>query len=291
MAPKERANGVLSGVIDIELTNRCNAHCGFCPRDLTPHQGLMTRDVLRQSLARVVEMRDGAQSCWPDCREISFCGLGDQLLHPEVAPFVRATRDAGFEVAVNTNGALLNAHRAELLLDAGVTRLFVNAGEIDGAYDELYGLPFERVSENVRRFAEMAEGRCELYVVLVDHRHDPRHVDEIEAFWRRQGVRRFYRLDLLNRAGALQFEDMDYERYAQYAEARALLATRGVAHGCLAPLVFPFIGYDGNYYLCGSDWQKEVPVGNVFDHAILEVVPRKIAHVRSHDPICAAVQP
>ena len=28
--------------IDFEVTNRCNASCHFCPRDRTPHQGLMS---------------------------------------------------------------------------------------------------------------------------------------------------------------------------------------------------------------------------------------------------------
>ena len=35
--------------IDIEITNRCNAKCHFCPRDATPHQGLMTTEVFDQT--------------------------------------------------------------------------------------------------------------------------------------------------------------------------------------------------------------------------------------------------
>ena len=93
-------------IVDIELTNRCNAHCGFCPRDATPHQGLMAPDVLEQAVARVVEVREQAASNWPNCHGVSFCGLGDQLLHPQVTRYVRAVRDAGLEVAVNTNGAV-----------------------------------------------------------------------------------------------------------------------------------------------------------------------------------------
>ena len=44
--------------VDIELTNRCNAKCHFCPRDQTPHEGLMSRAVFDRSLARAVEFRD-----------------------------------------------------------------------------------------------------------------------------------------------------------------------------------------------------------------------------------------
>ena len=43
--------------VDIELTNRCNAKCHFCPRDQTPHEGLMSPEVFDQSLLRAVEYR------------------------------------------------------------------------------------------------------------------------------------------------------------------------------------------------------------------------------------------
>ena len=47
--------------LDIEPTNRCNADCYFCPRDQTPHQGLMTVEVFDQSLSRAVEYREIAR--------------------------------------------------------------------------------------------------------------------------------------------------------------------------------------------------------------------------------------
>jgi MoaA/NifB/PqqE/SkfB family radical SAM enzyme len=280
------SENLLEGIVDIELTNRCNAHCGFCPRDQTPHQGLMEHEVFAQAVARVVEVREQAHSFWEGCRGVAFCGLGDQLLHPDLARHVRSVRDAGLEIDVNTNGALLDEERGRQLLDAGVTRVLVNAGEIGAAYEPLYRLPFERVRENVRRFAAMSEGRCTLYVVLVDHARDQNHVDEVARFWRTQGVDHFLRLDLLNRAGTLEYDDMDYQRFPQQQEARERLAATGTPHACHAPFQFPFIGYDGKYYLCSSDWKKEVSFGTVFEHSILEIVRQKYEYLLSQEPIC-----
>jgi MoaA/NifB/PqqE/SkfB family radical SAM enzyme len=245
----------------------------------------MTPLVFEQALARVIELDDVAD---PHLRakEVSFCGLGDQLLNPEVARYVRATRDTGVVVSVNTNAALLDEARGGRLLDAGVTRVFVNAGEVGDAYEAVYGLPFERVQRNVSRFASMAEGRCELYVVLVDHGRDPRRVHEVERFWRDQGVTRFFRLDLLNRGGTLELEGMDFERAPEHAEAVERLEAAGSAYGCMAAFAFPFIGYDGQYYLCSSDWEKATSIGDVFSHSILEVVERKYELVRSRQPVC-----
>ena len=42
--------------VDIELTNRCNAKCHFCPRDQTPHEGLMSPEVFDQSLVQELDL-------------------------------------------------------------------------------------------------------------------------------------------------------------------------------------------------------------------------------------------
>ena len=279
--------GQILGVVDVELTNRCNAHCSFCPREHTPHQGLMAPDVLDQAVARVIELRDGTDDPWPDAGGISFCGLGDQLLNPHVADFVAKVRGAGLDVTVNTNAALLDEERGQRLLDADVTAVCINAGELGARYEEVYGLSFDRLAANLRRFVDASADRCQVYVVLVDHGRDTDHVDEVEAFWRDLGIFRFMKFDLINRAGSLSAETHDLSGRAQYAEAKERLAANGAVAGCRAPFHFPFIGYDGEYYLCSSDWKKQASVGNVFDHSILSVVPAKFELVNDEHSICA----
>ena len=103
--------GLMSFSIDIEPTNRCNAKCHFCPRDQTPHQGLMSPEVFAQSLRRAAEYRDLALEKLGEDVGISLCGLGEPLLNRHTPEFVRQARDAGFEVAMSSNGALLNEDR------------------------------------------------------------------------------------------------------------------------------------------------------------------------------------
>ena len=45
---------------------------------------------------------------------------------------------------------------------------------------------------------------------------------------------------------------------------------------CGAPFGYLFIGYDGQYYLCCSDWKKETPMGSVFDESFLSVTEKKL---------------
>ena len=55
---------------------------------------------------------------------------------------------------------------------------------------------------------------------------------------------------------------------------------------CPAPFFHLFIGWDGQYYLCSHDWQKEVPFGSVFDTSFAEITAAKLASVHSGKPIC-----
>ncbi|MBK8289162.1 MAG: hypothetical protein IPK95_11455 [Cellvibrionales bacterium] len=47
--------------IDVELTNRCNATCDFCPREKTPKQGFMSMEVFEQTVRRIQELGSHAQ--------------------------------------------------------------------------------------------------------------------------------------------------------------------------------------------------------------------------------------
>jgi MoaA/NifB/PqqE/SkfB family radical SAM enzyme len=247
----------------------------------------MVPEVFEACVHRVIELREqlGPQRHRPD---VSFCGLGEQLLNPKTASFVHRLRTHDVAVAVNTNGAMLDERRARALLDADVSQVFVNGGELTDGYEQTYGMSFERVDENVTRFVELAGDRCAIYIVLVNHRRDLRHLSKVRRHWKSRGVTRFFQLDLLNRAGSLHYDDMAYESLGADIDerARALLDRTGHRHACRAPFDFPFIGYDGSYYLCSSDWQKEVAVGHVYEHSMMDIIGQKLEHVVTRDPIC-----
>src|SRR5262245_9418007 len=163
--------------IDIELTNRCNALCGFCPRDAMPEQGFMRGDVFEQSLARAVEFRAVARGLpTPLDASVVFCGTGEPLVHRNTEQYVRRVRDAGLACEVSTNGSLLSHERAVALLEAGLQWINVNVSDLGADYDRMYGLPFTRTRENVERFIALARGRCVVCIIIVDHRRDEAHL-------------------------------------------------------------------------------------------------------------------
>jgi MoaA/NifB/PqqE/SkfB family radical SAM enzyme len=272
--------------IDIELTNRCNADCYFCPRDATPHQGLMSEEVFDHTLVRARQIRDRNTANDPTMETVvSFCGLGEPLLHKQAAEFIGRTVDAGFATALSSNASLLDERRGQALLDAGLSNVYINVGERDDDYVDIYKLPFEKTRDNIVRFAEMAKGRCGVIIVLVDHRQDKVHLAAMEQYWRDLGMTGFATFDIMNRGGALFVDHMQYESRPELATARSMIAARQGEALCALPFFSTFVGYDGNIYLCCSDWKKEAVVANVLDDASTYDAA-KMDYVAGREPVC-----
>jgi MoaA/NifB/PqqE/SkfB family radical SAM enzyme len=272
--------------IDIEPTNRCNAKCHFCPRDQTPHEGLMQPEVFEQSLIRALEYRDLARERLGGETVLSLCGLGEPLLNRHTVDFARQAVDAGFEVTLSTNASLLTEERGERLLEAGLHNMFINVGDEGAEYDDVYRLPFERTRDNILRFNEMSRDRCKIHIVLVDHHRDAAHLQHMRDYWGQFGITRFLSYGIMNRGGSLFVDHMQFESYSELADARAMLQERLGTPLCGAPLAYLFIGYDGQYYLCCSDWKKETPMGSVFDESFESVTSTKLQLVASRELVC-----
>jgi MoaA/NifB/PqqE/SkfB family radical SAM enzyme len=268
--------------VDIEPTNRCNASCHFCPRDATPHQGLMTQEVFDQALQRAVEFRDTTGAAV----KVSLCGLGEPLINPKTPGFIRQVRDAGLECVMSSNGAMLDERRGRAILDAGIQQININVGDEGEQYEEVYKLPFEKTRDNVVRFAEMAGDQCEVNIVLVDYRQDRDHVKHMVRYWQDLGLRKFLFFDIMNRGGTLFIDHMQYETMPELAKAKSLLEATGKPAFCGIPFISVFVGYDGNYYLCCSDWTKQTSSGTVFDESFLSVTVPKYLQVTTREPVC-----
>jgi MoaA/NifB/PqqE/SkfB family radical SAM enzyme len=272
--------------VDIEVTNRCNAKCHFCPRDRTPHQGLMVPAVYAKALERATEYRSAVADLPEPEVHISLCGLGEPLLNRDVIDYVRLARAEEFFVKMSSNASLLDERRSAALLEAGLEQILINVGEEGDDYEAVYHLPFDRTLENVLRFNEMSGGRCRVTMVIVDHRRDPAHVARMRTFWADHGIEHAISYEVMNRGGSLFVEHMQYGRYPEQAIALAQLEGRLGGGLCAAPFLYLFVGYDGQYYLCCADWEKQAPLGSIYDKTFVDLVGQKVAHLRSREPVC-----
>ena len=94
----------------LEITNRCNLHCSFCPgtsrapRTMSPEEFVALAQKLR-----------------PVTRHLYFHLMGEPLLHPALPELLQTADALDFRVNITTNGTLL-PQRSKLLAAAPAVR-------------------------------------------------------------------------------------------------------------------------------------------------------------------------
>ncbi|MFL5263569.1 MAG: radical SAM/SPASM family putative metalloenzyme maturase [Anaeromyxobacteraceae bacterium] len=109
----------------VEVTTRCNLRCAMCPKQ-APGRPLVEGDMTEETFARLAPTL-------PHLDALVLNGIGEPLLHKGLEGFVTAAKEAmpssGW-VGFQTNGMLLDARRAQSLVDAGVDRVCVSADAV-----------------------------------------------------------------------------------------------------------------------------------------------------------------
>jgi MoaA/NifB/PqqE/SkfB family radical SAM enzyme len=162
--------------LQVEVTASCNLRCPMClvayREPVGRISGAMPLPMFRRLLDELPVQR------------LTLQGLGEPLLCPDLPAMVDAAVGRGIECGFNTNGTLLDAERARLLVGAGLSWIHVS---VDGATPETYeririGSSFSRVARNLAGLvaARRAAGssRPEISVVTVLMR---RNVHELPA--------------------------------------------------------------------------------------------------------------
>jgi len=122
------------GLIQIALTNACNAHCRFCSFPQVPAAGKVMADPQRlfQGLASLRQ------------RGLHYLSLtgGEPLLYPHLLPTLARARELGLKTILVTNGALLTPQLMRELQEVGLDSIILSIDAASEAlHDEHRGLP------------------------------------------------------------------------------------------------------------------------------------------------------
>lgn len=270
---------VQSRMVDVELTNRCNALCSFCPRAATPDQGFMTFDTFKQAVARIGEL--------DELPNISLTGQGESTLHPELVEFVRYAADAGLYVEMTTNANLLNKELSQQLLDAGLGSISFSVSDFGDDYEIVYNLDFETTRRNIMDFLDLRDKlekrKPRVVLSIVEHDLNKGKIEEMKAFWEKAGIKFILEFPQNNRGGACDNGHYFIGNDRFQEEAETLLSENAASPICSTPFFFVFIGWNGQYYVCCSDYKKETPLGSVFDYSIDEMDRIKLDGMVDHE--------
>jgi len=146
----------------VESASCCNLKCVMCPnKDFrADEKGLMRIELFR----KIVD------ECCHFVGDIYLHHRGEPLLNPALFDMIRYANAAGVRTRFHSNGTLLNAEKAEQLLEAGPKMVSFS---VDGFTHETYerirvGAVFEKTVENIERFARLrkSKGLKAPYIVI-----------------------------------------------------------------------------------------------------------------------------
>ena len=99
----------------LEITNRCNLACSFCPKTKRPARTLSP-----------AEFRLLAEKIRPYTDYLYLHVLGEPLMHPQLEGLLDICRELSFRVVITTNGTLLPAQETMLLSSPALYKINVS---------------------------------------------------------------------------------------------------------------------------------------------------------------------
>ena len=97
--------------IYIEITNRCNLACSFCPKT-----NRKVEDMSYENFCKIIDQVVEYTSM------IYLHVMGEPLLHQDVEKMIRYANEKGLMVGITTNGVLLDKHVA-MFHDMNIKRI------------------------------------------------------------------------------------------------------------------------------------------------------------------------
>jgi cyclic pyranopterin phosphate synthase len=94
--------------MEISPSGKCNQRCTFCSLDYMGYKDRFLDEDRMYSLLSELSI--------VGVKSIMYAGEGEPLLHPQMVDIIQATKDNGIDVALTTNGTLLDHKVAEKII-------------------------------------------------------------------------------------------------------------------------------------------------------------------------------
>jgi len=248
-------------MVQIEITNYCNARCIMCPHDkLSREIGHIDQRLFTKLIDECARNRRYVKSVLPN-------HFGEPFLNPLLPEYIRYAKQKvpKSEICIFTNGSLLNEENARKILESGLDVITVS---FDGFSKQTYErirrqLNFDDVNKNIMRLLDLKKTlkknkpRIELAYVEIEE-----NKAETEAFIKKwQGIIDKVHIGFFcNWGGAVEGEEVIGTRQLNFKRKPC---TRLWSH----LLVFR----NGDVPLCCQDFNGDYILGNANQASIKEI--------------------
>lgn len=269
-------------IIDLEVTSRCNATCGFCPRSVMPDtKSFISIDTVEKLAADIME---GPQ------RQVVLCGIGESLLHPHIEQIVKILSDANAVVAMTSNGALMSAQKFRQLSEAGLKTInFSMNAATEATHEVVMGMKnFDKVVHNVEKALAIKKELNAAVIINVSFVVCAQNIHETEAFvekWLNLPVDQIWLHPVNNRAGLLApgMNPVKIDSFfTAYGHNNRVVVdlfrySDEMYNICKIAKNLAFISADGNMRLCAMDYQRVTSYGNINNESLQQLQFEKLS--------------
>lgn len=246
--------------ITLDITNRCNLECTFCPRHLVK----MDLGVMEWQLFQKIV--DEATQHLPITFVLFF--RGESLIHPQLPEMIAYAKSKGLgPIQLASNGFLLTEELGKKLIDAGLDFISFSLDTIDKKIYQKTRVnsDLQIAMDNVINFVKLCTMKKmqgykvpEIQVSSIDVEEYRQSQQEFIDFWRQYADRvRIY---------------MEHSSDGNLGSInKDLCVNKGQRKPCGKVYTDIVIYWDGNIGLCNHDWNNELEIGNVKEHTIGEI--------------------
>ncbi|WP_271629577.1 radical SAM/SPASM domain-containing protein [Caldicellulosiruptor sp. DIB 104C] len=258
-------------VVQIFPVYACNFKCSYCmhaiPKDKRGYISenvFMNMDVYKKIIDDITHFNNRL-------KVLRFVGLGEPLLHRNIAEMVRYAKERNIaeNVEIITNGLLLNKKLSISLIEAGLDKLRVSIQGISAEkYKNIAGvdIDFELLLDNLRFFYEN-RGNTKVYIKVIDCALE--NENEENNFFEIFGdICDFIAIEHL----VPIVEQIDYNKLSKgkpfnlTANGTSVLDVKI----CPQPFYMMEINPDGNVFPCCSV-PYPISVGNVLEESVVDI--------------------
>jgi sulfatase maturation enzyme AslB (radical SAM superfamily) len=298
----------------IELTNKCNFHCDFCPSDSQRRQlDFIDKNLIRQVYDEIAEKKL--------VQQVSLHLMGEPTLHPQLQETLDYASARNIKTELVTNGSTLNAKMIPRILDSLYGLLvvslqtptqdtFKHRGDTGLSWDRYIAGIRLLVREYLKRQADGKPSQCTLVlrVMVTNNSKLPSaiietwdDVGQVMHEWSRfvaaveaeLGMAPFRRNEISPKTfeTMVQRNDINYSLQHDLSlcfwqgftfansmvNADCALEPNPSANFCIHPFVDVGVLSNGDVTLCCLDYEGELAVGNVKDSTVEAILKGKPA--------------
>ncbi len=243
----------------LEITNRCNLACSFCPKTKRPARTI-----------NPAEFRHLAEKLRPYTDYLYLHVLGEPLLHPQLGEILDICRELLFRVVITTNGTLLPAQETMLLSSPALYKINVSLHSFEanapgdfGAY--LSGcFSFAKKAGEAEKLVDLRLWNLDGETTRGQNAQNDVILETLASFFPRPWVQNTWGFRLCDRvfvhyAEKFDWPDLSLEEQSDCGTCRALKDQIAVLS-------------DGTVVPCCLDHEGDIALGNLFSQNLPEIL-------------------